>query len=78
MCEVSAPGSDDHNAVLPAWGGGGFVKKKEPIETTLPPDWFNQPSKLILEGMKLADGHVLEAQARGLHPKVIAESYQLI
>ncbi|MBM4463357.1 MAG: ImmA/IrrE family metallo-endopeptidase [Chloroflexi bacterium] len=40
--------------------------------------WFNQPSKLVLTGMKVADGHLLEAQARELHPRVIAESYQLI
>ena len=58
----------------------GFDSSGEKDLTFLarPVFWFNQPSKLILEGMKLADGHVLEAQARGLHPKVIAESHQLI
>jgi len=36
--------------------------------------WFKRPAKVILEGMMLEDGHILEAQARPLHPKVLDEA----
>lgn len=37
--------------------------------------WFGQPAKVVLVGMKLEDSHILEAQAQGLHPMVVEESY---
>ena len=36
--------------------------------------WFKRPAKVILEGMRLEDGYILEAQARPLHPKVLDEA----
>ena len=41
-----------------------------------PVSWFNKPSKVILEAMRLEDGYILEVQAKPLRPKVVSESYQ--
>ena len=43
-----------------------------------PVSWFSKPAKVILEGMRLEDSHILEAQARPLHPQVVEQSHQLI
>lgn len=43
-----------------------------------PISWFSKPAKVILEGMRLEDSHILEAQAQPLHPQVVQQSHQLI
>ena len=40
--------------------------------------WFNKPAKVIVEGMRLEDGYILETQASPFHHRVVAESYQVM
>ncbi|MCX5999275.1 MAG: ImmA/IrrE family metallo-endopeptidase [Chloroflexi bacterium] len=39
--------------------------------------WFRRPAKVILEGMRVQDSHVLQAQSGPLKPTVVAQTFQL-
>ena len=58
--------------------GSDLAGEEELTFLARPVYWFKRPAKVILQGMRSEDGHILEAQARPLQVRVVEGALRLV